>query len=67
MASRELKPSRRIRSMAKSIMMMAFFLTMPTNRITPIVAIRSNWVLNIISAITAPTPADGRVERMVTG
>ena len=53
--------------MAKSIMMMAFFLTMPISRMTPIMAIRSNWVWNISSASTAPTPADGRVERMVTG
>ena len=53
--------------MAKSIMMMAFFLTMPISRITPIRAIRLNSVWNISSASTAPTPADGRVERMVRG
>ena len=67
MASSGDRPSRRCRSMAKSIMMIAFFLTMPISNITPIMAIRSNWVLNINNASTAPTPADGRVEMMVMG
>ena len=53
--------------MAKSIMMMAFFFTTPTSRITPIKAIRLKSVLKIRSASTAPTPADGKVERMVSG
>ncbi len=53
--------------MAKSIMMMAFFLTMPISRITPMKAMRSNSVLKMSSASTAPTPADGRVLRMVIG
>ena len=47
--------------------MMAFFLTMPISRMTPISAMMLNSVLNSISASTAPTPADGRVERMVIG
>ena len=47
--------------------MMAFFFTMPISRITPISAMMLNSVLNSISASTAPTPADGSVDRMVIG
>ena len=54
-------------SSAKSIIMMAFFLTMPISRITPISAMMLNSVWNASSASTAPTPADGRVDRMVIG
>ena len=59
----------RVRSVssATSIIMMAFFLTMPISRMTPISAIRLNSVLNSSSASTAPTPADGSVDRMVIG
>ncbi|CAH0291835.1 hypothetical protein SRABI106_03533 [Rahnella aquatilis] len=46
---------------------MAFFFTMPINRITPISAIRLNSVPAKISDSNAPTAADGSVERMVTG
>jgi hypothetical protein len=54
-------------SSAKSIIMMAFFLTMPISRITPISAMMLNSVWNSISASTAPTPAEGSVDRMVIG
>ncbi len=47
--------------------MMAFFFTMPISRMMPIMAmmLRSVWVS--MSASSAPTPADGSVERMVMG
>ena len=53
--------------MAKSIIMMAFFLTMPISRITPISEMMLNSDPNTSSARIAPTPADGSVERIVTG
>ena len=67
MASPGASPWRRCASRAKSIIMMAFFFTIPMRRITPTSAMmeRSRW--NSISARSAPTPAEGRVERMVMG
>ena len=53
--------------MAKSIIMMAFFLTMPISRITPMKAMMENSVLNNIKASSAPTPAEGNVEMIVSG
>ncbi len=47
--------------------MMAFFLTMPISRITPIRAMMLNSVLHSINASTAPMPAEGKVDRMVIG
>ena len=47
--------------------MIAFFLTMPISRMTPISAMMLNSMLHSISASTAPTPADGRVDRIVIG
>ena len=46
---------------------MAFFLTMPTSSITPMKATSENSVPKAMSAMSAPTPAEGRVERMVSG
>ena len=66
-ASREFMPCVRSASSAKSIIMIAFFLTMPISRITPISAMMLNSVLNSISASSAPTPADGSVDRIVSG
>ncbi len=67
-ASRGGKPLARARaSSAKSIIMIAFFLTMPISRITPISAMMLNSVLNSSSASSAPTPADGSVDRIVSG
>ena len=53
--------------MAKSTIMIAFFFTMPISRITPMAAITSNWMPNAIRPSNAPTPAEGRVDRMVIG
>ncbi len=47
--------------------MIAFFCTMPISMITPISAMTENSVRNSISATSAPTPADGSVDRMVSG
>ena len=47
--------------------MMAFFLTMPINSKIPRKAMRLNSVPVAIKASSAPTPAEGRVERMVSG
>ena len=47
--------------------MIAFFLTMPISRMTPISAMMLNSVLNAIRARSAPTPADGNVDRIVRG
>ncbi|MOA68909.1 hypothetical protein D3C78_1967790 [compost metagenome] len=54
-------------SRAKSIIMMAFFLTMPISRMMPITAIMPRSLPVSSSASSAPTPADGSVERMVIG
>ena len=54
-------------SSAKSTIIMAFFFTMPINNMIPISAIRLNGALNSSSANSAPTPAEGRVERIVSG
>src|SRR3546814_2121065 len=45
--------------------MMAFFLTMPISRKTPISAISENSSPSIIRASKAPIPADGKVDKMV--
>ena len=67
MASRGSFPSSRCRCSATSIIMMAFFLTMPINRMMPIIAITEKGVANSSSASVAPIPADGSVDRMVRG
>jgi hypothetical protein len=67
MAVRGSLPSSRSASMAKSIIMIAFFFTMPISRMMPMMPITPRpWPL-IISASSAPTPADGKVDRMVSG
>ena len=60
-------PSSRSATRAKSIIMMAFFFTMPMSRMMPIIAmtLRSVWMRS--SARMAPTPAEGSVERIVRG
>ncbi len=52
---------------AKSIIMMAFFFTMPISNTMPIMemTLRSLW--KIINASMAPTLAEGRVEIIVRG
>ena len=66
-ASRGDMPSRRSASSAKSIIMMAFFFTMPISSTMPISAITERSCPTSISASSAPTPADGSVERIVSG
>ncbi len=59
--------SSRSATSAKSIIMIAFFFTIPIRSTIPISATMSNSILQSISARNAPTPAEGRVERMVIG
>ena len=61
------RPSLRSAWSAKSTIMMPFFLTMPISRMMPIrpTTDRSKW--NSISISSAPTPADGSVDRIVSG
>ena len=47
--------------------MMAFFFTMPISRMMPISAMTLKSLWKSISASSAPTPAEGSVERMVMG
>ena len=67
MESREFLPCVRSAARAKSIIKMAFFLTMPISRMIPIIAmmVSSGWVSS--NANSAPTPADGNVVKIVTG
>ena len=57
----------RSRSRAKSTIRMAFFFTRPMSRNTAISAITVNSALNASNASSAPKPAEGSVERMVSG
>ena len=66
MAASAVKPTRR-RSSAKSIIMIAFFFTMPTSITMPIMAITDSSIWNNISVRIAPMPADGRPEMIVIG
>ena len=66
-ASRGDRPSSRSASSAKSIIMIAFFFTMPISSTMPISAITERSWPTSISASSAPTPADGSVERIVSG
>ena len=54
-------------AIAKSVIMIAFFFTMPMSSMTAIRAMIENCVSKSISASSAPTPAEGSVDRMVTG
>ena len=67
MASTGRFPWLRSASRAKSIIMMAFFFTMPMSRMMPIRAITLSSVFQYLRASSAPRPADGSVERIVTG
>ncbi len=66
MAASALRPTLR-RSIAKSIIMIAFFFTMPTSITMPIMAMTDRSILNAISVSSAPMPADGRPEMIVIG
>ncbi|MNC19496.1 hypothetical protein D3C75_674290 [compost metagenome] len=60
-------PWLRSASRAKSIIMIAFFFTMPINRMMPMIAIMPRSLPLRINASKAPTAAEGKVERMVIG
>jgi hypothetical protein len=66
-ASSGASPLDRSASSAKSMIRMAFFLTMPIKRNRPISAMMEKSSPNSINASTAPTPADGSVDSTVTG
>ncbi len=59
--------SLRSRSSAKSIIMIAFFITMPISSTMPIRPMMSNCVPVSMRASSAPSAADGSVDRIVTG
>ena len=67
MASRAGTPSRRSASSAKSIIMIAFFFTIPMSSNTPMSAMMLNSMPKAIRAMRAPIPAEGSVERIVMG
>ena len=67
MASRGFLCSCRSAASAKSIIMMAFFCTMPIRRTMPMIATMVSSLPQMIRARRAPTPAEGRVERIVIG
>ena len=53
--------------MAKSIIMIAFFFTMPISSTRPMMPTTSNECPVIHKASSAPTPAEGSVDKMVSG
>ena len=67
MAASGLLCSVRSASSAKSISMMAFFFTMPMSKMMPMMAMMLRSAPQSSNASSAPTPADGSVERMVSG
>ena len=67
MASSGRFPSRLWTSSAKSIIRIAFFFTIPMSRMIPMSEMTDSSMRQTISARSAPTPADGSVERIVTG
>ena len=52
---------------AKSIIMMAFFLTMPMRRMMPMMEMTLRSIWKSMRASMAPTEAEGSVEMMVRG
>ncbi|KAG1434164.1 hypothetical protein G6F56_014411 [Rhizopus delemar] len=65
-ASCALAPARRA-SIAKSTIMMPFFLTMPISRTMPTIPSTDRLRPHSINASSAPTPAGGSVEMIVIG
>ena len=61
------RPSLRSASSAKSIIMIAFFSTMPMSRMMPMRAMTLKSVRQSMSDSRAPTPAEGSVDRIVMG
>ena len=66
-ASSGASPRLRSPSMAKSTIMMPFFFTMPISMMMPMKAISERSVPNSCSASSAPRPAEGKVEMIVSG
>ncbi|MCY1187496.1 hypothetical protein D9M73_284840 [compost metagenome] len=66
-ASYGARPRWRWAARAKSIIRMPFFLTMPISSTMPISAITENSCPQAQSISTAPIPAEGSVDRMVSG
>ena len=60
-------PCSRSASSAKSIIMIAFFFTMPMSSTMPMSATMPRSLPVTMSARIAPMPADGSVERIVSG
>ena len=60
-------PCSRSATSAKSIIMMAFFFTMPISSTMPMIEMTLRSTLKSISASMAPTLAEGSVEMMVSG
>ncbi len=60
-------PCFRCASIAKSIIMIAFFFTIPISMMMPTNAYMLSSTLNAISVSSAPRPAVGRPERIVSG
>ena len=67
MASAEGVWSLRCASTAKSIIMIAFFLTMPISMMMPTKAYMFSSIPKAISVTSAPRPAVGRPDRIVSG
>ena len=66
-ASRGVRPCRRSSSRAKSTIMMAFFFTIPISSRMPMMAMMERSSFAICNASSAPSPAEGKVDRMVMG
>ncbi len=66
-ASAAVSPRVRSASSAKSTIMIPFFLTMPISRMMPMKAAIDSSALNICKATSAPRPAEGNVEIIVSG
>lgn len=67
MACSEVSPSSRSASMAKSIIMIAFFFTMPMSKMIAMIPMTERSMPVTSSASSAPSPADGIVDRIVMG
>ena len=65
--ARRAAPRSRCATIAKSIIRMAFFFTMPISRMMPISAMMVRSSPASMRASSAPMPADGSVERIVIG
>ena len=67
MASSGESPSLRSACRAKSIIMIAFFFTMPMSSTMPMTPMTPRSMRAAIKASSAPTPAEGSVDKIVMG